>query len=94
MSSILVRWGHKYKDIISRMNNILELMCREEGFLYLDHSNITTGHISKDGLHPNMYGIVILKMNLLKCFFTFNPFLCDFNDFMMRHYYEIIKVIL
>ena len=62
------------------MNNILELMCREEGFLYLDHSDITTRHISKDGHHPDKYGIVILKINLLKCFFTFNPFQCDFYD--------------
>ena len=64
VSNILVRWGHKYKDTISCINNILELMCREEGFLYFDQSDITTRHISKDGLHPNKYGIVILKMNL------------------------------
>ena len=36
---------------------------------------------SEDGLQPNKYRIVTLRMNLLRCFFTFNLFLCDVNDF-------------
>ena len=81
ISSILVRWGYNTKNIIVRVNNLLENMCREEGFLFLDHSDITTRHICHDGLHPNDFGYVILKMNILKCFYSFNPFLCNFIDF-------------
>ena len=36
ISSIIVRWGYQYGNIITRINNLLENSCREEGFLYLD----------------------------------------------------------
>ena len=38
-------------------------------------------HISNDGLHLNIYGNTIMEMNLLKYFYSFNPFLCDFDKF-------------
>ena len=41
ISSILVRWGYHYKNI-PRVNNILEAMCHELGFIYLDQSDVTT----------------------------------------------------
>ena len=65
--------------MIIRVNTLLEAMCREEGCIFIDQSDITTRHICDDGLHPNKYGYCILKMNLLRCFYTFNPFLCDFS---------------
>ena len=81
ISRIIVRWGYQYGNIITRINNLLENSCREEGFLCLDHLDITMRHISNDGLHLNIYGNTIMKMNLLKCFYSFNPFLCDFDKF-------------
>ena len=52
-----------------------------KGFIYIDNCEIELGrHIGKDGLHPNEQGHCILKMNLLKCMTTFNPYLCNFLD--------------
>ena len=81
VSSILERWGHHFKNIILRVNQILEDRCRVEGYFFLDHSDVTTKHLCRDGLHTNNYGHVILKMNVLRCFNTFNPFICDFENF-------------
>ena len=64
------------------MNNLLESMCKLHGYTFIDHSDVTTRHICNDGLHPNKPGYTILKMNLLWCFYTFNPYISDFyNDY-------------
>ena len=81
VSSVLTRSGYAYKNIIKRVNNLLDTTCGNEGFYFLDHADITTGHLGNDGLHCNGYGYCILKMNILRCFNTFNPYLCDFGDF-------------
>ena len=81
ISSVLVRWGKQYDNVIIRVNEILRRVCGEEGFFYLDHSDVTTAHLCGDGLHPNSYGTVILKMNILSCFNSFNPYLSSFYDF-------------
>ena len=78
ISSIIHRRGYHYKNSINRVNNLLYLRCLEEGFLYLDHSYISGEHLQFDGLHLNDQGTRILKLNILKCFYTFNPFLADF----------------
>ena len=81
ISSILVRSRNQYTYTITRVNNLLEKMCNEQGFIFLDNSDITNRHISRDGLHPNKYGCTILKMNILKCFLSFNPYIfCNFDD--------------
>ena len=79
VSSVLPRWGYEFKNVITRVNQLLDRMCAEEGFTYLAHSDITTRHICNDGLHPSFYGQVILKMNILCCFNSFNPYLCSFE---------------
>ena len=79
VSGILVRHGFHYRNIVIRVNRLLEERCREEQFIYMDQSNITSNHISKDGIHPNFYGQTILKRNILECFNTFNPYLSDFD---------------
>ena len=89
VSSVLERWGYKYRNIIKLVNNLLEFSCNKENFIFLDHSDITCQHISNHGLHPNGYGHVILKMNILKCFFSFNPFLCNFEGFYERALFEM-----
>ena len=80
ISSMLVRYGYRYANIITRINTLLESCCMEEGFIFLDHSDVTLRHICGDGLHTNYYGHTILKMNILLCFYTFNPYLCNFSD--------------
>ena len=81
VSSVLERWGFEHRNLIKRINRLLESMCREEGCIFLDHSDITAAHICDDGLHLNSRGHVILKMNILQCFRTFNPYLCDFETY-------------
>ena len=81
VSSVLPRSGYEFKNIIKRVNSLLNSSCHYEGFHFLEHSDITKQHLGYDGLHCNKYGYTIIKMNILRCFSTFNPFLCDFIDF-------------
>ena len=78
VSSVLVRWGHQHRNMILRVNDLLEAMCRWEDYIFIDHSDITTRHICDDGLHPNKHGYAILEMNILHCFYTFNPYIANF----------------
>ena len=80
ISEILVRHGYHFKNGVKRVNNLLHTTCQAEGFVYMDQSDITSDHISTDGVHPNFHGSTILKMNILSCFRTFNPFICDFVE--------------
>ena len=84
ISSILPRRGYKFVDVIRNINNGLSKACMDEGFEFLDNLDIVLSHIGKDGIHPNNKGHTILKMNLLKCMFTFNPYCCDFTSFYDR----------
>ena len=45
----------------------------------MDQSDITSSHISTDGVHTNFYGATLVKMSILNCFHTFNPYLNDFE---------------
>ena len=81
VSSVLVRQGKQYENIIKRVNDILLRVCGEEGFHFLDHSDVETRHLCGDGLHPNNQGTAILKMNVLQCFNTFNPYLSNFCEY-------------
>ena len=63
------------------VNNLLDASCVDEGFYFLDHSDVTTSHLGYDGLHCNRFGYCILKMNILCCFTSFNPFICEFSNY-------------
>jgi hypothetical protein len=80
ISGILPRWGHQFRNGIMRLNNLLQSRCSEEGFLYMDLSDITAAHISGDGVHLNYHGSTILKMNILLLFNYFNPYLWSFGE--------------
>ena len=86
ISGIMVRKAYFYKNIIGRINELLYKKCQEEGFIYLDQSDISPKHIWNDGLHLNKHGMTILKMNLSKCFYTFNPFYVILAMIMMKLY--------
>ena len=80
VSSVMVRHGYQYRNPVTRVNNLLQVRCSEEGFHYMDQSDITSAHISMDGVHLNFYGQTILKYNILSVFNTFNPYFTDFES--------------
>ena len=80
ISAILTRHGYQYKNPIARVNSLLEATCSPEGFSFLDQSDISSSHISSDGVHTNFFGSTLLKMSILSCFHTFNPYFIDFED--------------
>ena len=67
VSAVMVRHGHQYRNPIIRVNNLLQKRCSEEGFNYMDQSDITSSHISMDGVHLNFMG----KPYLNTIFFLF-----------------------
>ena len=79
ISAILTRHGYHFKNPITRINSLLEAACPSEGFFFLDQSDISSSHISSDGVHTNFFGSTLLKMSILSCFHTFNPYLIDFE---------------
>ena len=87
VSGIMTRHGQQYKNPIARVNNLLQYRCSLEGFLYMDQSDISSDHVSSDGVHLNFYGQTLLKMNILSCFNTFNPYFNDFeNDYELSRF--------
>ena len=80
VSAVMVRHGQQYRNPIIRVNTLLQKRCSEEGFFYMDQSDITSSHVSMDGVHLNFYGQTILKYNILSVFNTFNPYFTDFED--------------
>ena len=69
---------------MKRVNELLCMTCVAEDFIFMDHSEITMKHISADGLHPNHYGIAILKYNILSVFDTFDSSHMDFKEDYQR----------
>ena len=84
ISGIIRRQGPRYKKIIENLNILLQGECIREGYNFIDQSFINYVHLDNDGLHLNSYGQVILKMSIMECFNTFNPYLNDFIDFYDR----------
>ena len=80
VSAVIVRHGFQYKNPVIRVNQLLERACAGEGFIFMDQSDITSSHISYDGVHLNFHGATLLKMSILTCFHTFNPYFIDFED--------------
>ena len=86
ISGIMARRGFRYKEIISRVNNLLYMACLAEDFEYMSQDDIKAAHISSDGIHLNSHGTVILMFNL---FSVFNSFNCNFIDFKEEYDYAI-----
>ena len=80
VSSILTRPNQQLRVIIDRVNGMLERVCKGEGVNFLDHHHVTVDHICGDGLHTNMNGTTVLKMNILSCFDGFNMYLTSFYE--------------
>ena len=83
VSSIIVRRGNQYRDVITKVNDLLYMTCLAENFIFMDQNDISLLHISSDGLHLNYHGTTVLKMNILSVFSSF-----DFNLINFRNDYE------
>ena len=80
ISSIIDRRGSWFMRRILKVNSILEAGCLQEGFRFLKNDDIFLDfHMNSGGLHLNDFGTAVLKMKILRCFTSFNPF---FNDFV------------
>lgn len=67
ISSIVKRKGIYLDRIRMRVNRILEDLCVREGFIFINHDNITI-HDLFDNVHLNNIGLEIFSSNLLKNF--------------------------
>ena len=72
VSSVLVRRGFAYRDVVDKVNDVLYMACLAENFIFMNQSAISLDHIDSDGIHPNFYGSTILKFNILGAFRTFD----------------------
>ena len=72
VSSVLPRSSNRYAKSINRVNAMLEQTCLTNGYVFLDHDEVSKRHICGDGIHPNAKGTTILKMNILSCFSGFD----------------------
>ena len=79
ISGLVKRRDTRYTRIIPRINYLLQAECLRENFVFIDQELISHAHLRYDGVHLNNFGTAIMKMNILKCFDSFNPY---FNDFL------------
>ena len=80
VSSIIIRRGYRYREIIKRVNDLLYMACVAEDFHYIDQDNIKMAHVSSDGIHLNSHGTFVLLFNVLSCFSKFDRDFMDFDD--------------
>ena len=79
VSSIIVRRGYRYQEIVRKVNDVLYMACVAENFEFIDQDNITMAHISSDGIHLNAHGTVMLLFNILSVFSKFDSSVMDFK---------------
>ena len=66
ISSIMVRRGYRYRNIVKKVNDLLYMVCIAEDFIYMDQADITMAHVSSsDGVHLNANGTAILLFNMI-----------------------------
>ena len=82
ISGLVIRkWNSHINQVIGSINRLVQDMCKEEGFYFIDQTDIERQHLWKDGLHLNQNGSYIFRMNIMNFFNTFNPYLCSFGDY-------------
>ena len=85
ISSLIMRRGRRLNQRIQNINSILQAECIRQGFIFINNFEINSfQHLDEGGFHLNDFGTAILKMNILKCFTSFNPFLTILFIFMTR----------
>ena len=63
ISSILVRSSIRLNQVISKVNNILKVLCATNGFNFICNDEIGSEMAWKDGLHLTNYGTAMLADN-------------------------------
>ena len=66
ISSVLCQNEVILSNQINLTNELLNKLCKENGFIYISNSNITPSHLSKDGIHLNDIGTFKLGDNFIK----------------------------
>ena len=79
VSSIITRRGHRYSELIKKVNDLLYMACIAEDFVFMDQADITMAHVSKDGIHLNSHGTSILLYNIMSVFNSFDGDSIDFK---------------
>ena len=79
VSSIITRRGHRYSELIKKVNDLLYMACIAEDFVFMDQADITMAHVSTDGIHLNSHGTSILLYNIMSVFNSFDGDSIDFK---------------
>ena len=66
ISSVLCQNEVILSNQINRTNELLNKLCKENGFICILNSNITPSHLSKDNIHLNDIGTFKLGDNFVK----------------------------
>ena len=66
VSSVLSRNEVILSNQINRTNELLNKICKEDDFIYISNNNITSSHLSKDGIHLNDIDTFKLGDNFVK----------------------------
>ena len=66
ISFVLCRNEVILSNQINGTNELLNKLCKENYFNYISNSNITSSHLSKDGIHLNDIGAFKLGDNFVK----------------------------
>ena len=86
ISSVMVRRGYRFREIVEKTNELLYMACIAEDFMFIDQADITMAHLSSDGVHLNAHGTAILFYNILSVFESFDS---NFIDFLEEYRYAM-----
>ena len=67
ISGVPIRSRRYVQKRVHELNGILQDMCVQKGFMYIDNSNINTTHLLDDGVHLSYDGTIVLANNYLNC---------------------------
>ena len=61
----MVKRNYEVSSKISELNDVLNVLCMENGFLFLSNSNIGTNLLSHDGIHISTLGTNVFAGNIV-----------------------------
>ena len=70
--TFITRISHK---LLNEVNKMIERICLENGYYYIDNGNICENDLFKDGLHLQNFGKKILSQNFIINLQTYGTFL-------------------
>ena len=79
ISSIVCNRNFMKQKLINNLNEYIRENCEKQGFIFIDHSQITSYYLCKDGTHLQESGKIILANNYID---ILNDFLYHRLDFI------------